>query len=756
VADLTAGAPAATVGAAGEIASRLRDEDGAGAPTVEQVLGHAVWWRAVDTLLERVAPELDPDARAGVVDTVCRRNRVLGTAPDRLLNPPGGPGDLAGKPGDPLLPAALASRRPAPDAATLDELLAVPLGAGDVVDQLRLLADRWRPWLGPLGDQIATSAALLRERHQPRDGGPGPAPVPVFGDGPAGGGEPLPAFSPDADWMPAVVLIAKNTLVWLEQLSRRCDRPIRTLDAIPDAVLDELAGWGVTGLWLIGVWQRSAASARIKELCGMGDQGASAYAVADYRVADELGGEQALADLARRARERGIRLAGDMVPNHMGIDSAWVLEHPDRFLWLPQPPFPSYRYTGPDLSPVPWLSLRIEDHYYDRSDAAVTFQRIDHRTGEVRYVYHGNDGTSTPWNDTAQIDLLDPEAREALIGTILAVARRFPIIRFDAAMVLVRRHVQRLWHPLPGEPGGVPGRGAFPMGQAEFDAALPREFWREVVDRIAAEAPGTLLLAEAFWLLEDYFVRHLGMHRVYNSAFMHMLRDEDNASLRRLLENVLAHDPRILERFVNFLTNPDEETAVAQFGKGDKYFGACALLATLPGLPLLGHGQCEGLEEKYGMEFRRPWRDERPDTGFLAWHERMVFPLLRERRRYAGSATFGLLAATAPDGTDEPDVLAYVVGAPPALVVFNNTARERAARLRETVRQRWLRDGEPGPLARRSLAELLAAPADGEVRLRDSRSGFAVTVTAETLRQEGLTLALPPYGCHVFDEIAPV
>ena len=49
---------------------------------------------------------------------------------------------------------------------------------------------------------------------------------------------------------------------------------------------------------------------------------------------------------------------------------------------------------------------------------------------------------------------------------------------------------------------------------------MPHEFWREVVDRVATEVPGTLLLAEAFWLMEGYFVRTLGMHRVYNSAFM--------------------------------------------------------------------------------------------------------------------------------------------------------------------------------------------------------------------------------------------
>ena len=81
------------------------------------------------------------------------------------------------------------------------------------------------------------------------------------------------------------------------------------------------------------------------------------------------------------------------------------------------------------------------------------------------------------------------------------------------------------------------------MSRAEFDAAMPREFWREVVDRVAAEAPDTLLLAEAFWLLEGYFVRTLGMHRVYNSAFMNMLRDERNAEYRQLIRSTLEFDP---------------------------------------------------------------------------------------------------------------------------------------------------------------------------------------------------------------------
>ena len=758
LAELSDGPPAAALAAAGRIAERLaRDPEPAppaAAPaTTARVLAHAAWWRSLNALLARAVPEHSAAAREQAVAQLCRRNRALGAVPFLLLDPPG----ERGEDGDPW--RAVADRAPAPGAPPLRDLVEPLLALEDPVAQLRLAADRWRPWLGVLADRLAAAAGLAAELAYSRGGGPAPGQSPdtgpatarrTTGTSPAAGA--AAAFSRDADWMGSVVLQAKNTLVWLDQLSRRYGRPVRTLDQVPEEELAELASRGVTALWLIGVWQRSAASARIKELCGMGGQGASAYAVADYRVADELGGEPALARLAERARRHGIRMAGDMVPNHMGIDSDWVLDRPDLFLWVPEPPFPSYRFTGPDLSPRPAaVSIRLEDHYFDRSDAAVVFQHTDHRSGRTRYIYHGNDGTSTPWNDTAQIDLLNPAARERLLETIVAVARRFPVIRFDAAMVLVRRHVQRLWHPRPGEPGGVAGRGAFPMDPAVFDAALPREFWREVVERVQAEAPDTLLLAEAFWLLEDYFVRELGMHRVYNSALMHMLRDRRNAELRELWRKTLADDPRILERFVNFLTNPDEETAAAQFGKGDRYFGAMAVLSTLPGLPLLGHGQCEGYEEKYGMEFRRAWRDEEPDSGFLAWHRRMVFPLLRERRRYAGAAGFGLLEATTPDGAPCPDVLAYRTGGDaPALVLFNNAERPVAALVHRSVPQRWLAGGRPGPVAVRELSDLLP-PAAGGWRLHDPRTGAVLELAAG----EPLRVELPPYGCHVLSAITP-
>ena len=100
------------------------------------------------------------------------------------------------------------------------------------------------------------------------------------------------------------------------------------------------------------------------------------FAVRIIHIADDLGGEAAYNNLRDRAAARGIRLASDMVPNHMGIDSRWVIEHPDWFLSLPYSPYPAYSFNGPDLSNDGRVEIKIEDHYYDRTDAAVVFQRV--------------------------------------------------------------------------------------------------------------------------------------------------------------------------------------------------------------------------------------------------------------------------------------------------------------------------------------------------------------------------------------------
>ena len=647
---------------------------------------------------------------------------------------------------------------------SLVELLRAPArhAPTSLSGQLRYVRDTWRGLLGSdldslmgrLGIAIGIMAEEERPLHQ-RFGGGDRREVhpPSFG----GLGDEPERFSEDSAWMPRIVLMAKSTYVWLDQLSRTFQREVRTLDAVPDEALDRLASWGVTGLWLIGLWQRSKASERIKRMRGNPDAVASAYSLHDYRIADDLGGEAAYSDLRDRAWARGIRLASDMVPNHMGIDSRWLIDHPEWFLSLPRPPYPAYSFTGPDLAPdEPAAGVVLEDHYWNDSDAAVVFKRFDRASGDEQFIYHGNDGTSFPWNDTAQLDFLNPEVREQVIQTILDVARRFPVIRFDAAMVLAKRHVRRLWWPEPGAADSIPSRAQYAMSQAEFDRRMPKEFWREVVDRVAAEVPDTLLLAEAFWMLEGYFVRTLGMHRVYNSAFMHMLRDENVAGYRKLIRETLEFDPEILKRYVNFMTNPDEETALEQFGRGDKYFGATTVLATLPGLPMLGHGQVEGFGEKYGMEFRRATLDEQPDRWLVERHEREIFPLLHRRDWFAEAHDFLLYDFHTDGGAIDEHVLAYSNGHGPtrSLVVFHDRFGSTAGTIRESAAYARKSGGGAKRLVRRSLSEGLGLPDEPAmfVTFRDARTGLAYLRSCRDIHERGLWMALDAYQGHVFWE----
>lgn len=486
-------------------------------------------------------------------------------------------------------------------------------------------------------------------------------------------------FSPDRDWMPKVVLMAKTVLVWLYQLSKKYDREITRLDQIPDEELDLLRDEGFTGLWLIGLWERSYASKRIKQINGNPEAAASAYSLMDYEIAWNLGGWDALGNLRRRCWQRGIRLASDMVPNHTGMDGKWVIEHPDYFVSRKDNPYPQYSFNSENLSQDGRVTIQLEDHYYSKSDCAVCFRRIDNQTGDVTYIYHGNDGTGMPWNDTAQIDFLNPVAREAVIQQIMKVAANFPIIRFDAAMVLAKKHIRRLWYPEPGHGGDIATRSQYALTTDQFEAAIPNEFWREVVDRCAKDMPDTLLLAEAFWMMEGYFTRTLGMHRVYNSAFMNMLKKEENQKYRDTVKNTIKFDPQVLKRFVNFMNNPDEETAVAQFGKGDKYFGVCTLMVTMPGLPMFGHGQIEGFEEKYGMEYTRAYRDEHPDEGLVGRHWHDIFPLMHKRYLFAGVENF-LFYDVWSDGSVNENIFAYSnsTGGESTIVFYNNKY-ERAA-----------------------------------------------------------------------------
>ena len=149
-----------------------------------------------------------------------------------------------------------------------------------LLDQIQYIIREWAEMLPEsFITLLKSSMDYINEEQKDHGFGGAPGPIPVV-DFSSEINE-YEAFSSDSNWMPCVVMIAKSTLVWLDQLSKQYKRPITSLDQIPDEELDIMQHRGITALWLIGLWQRSEASKTIKHLCGNPDAVASAYSLKD-------------------------------------------------------------------------------------------------------------------------------------------------------------------------------------------------------------------------------------------------------------------------------------------------------------------------------------------------------------------------------------------------------------------------------------------------------------------------------------------
>jgi len=177
-------------------------------------------------------------------------------------------------------------------------------------------------------------------------------------------------------------------------------------------------------------------------------------------------------------------------------------------------------------------------------------------------------------------------------------------------------------------------------------------------------------------------------------------------------------------------------------------------MATMPGLPMLGHGQVEGLTEKYGMEFQRPRLDETADGGLVSRHEFQLFPLLRRRRIFAEVDRFLLYDFETTDQSVDENVFAYSneVGGERSLVVYNNRYGDTRGRIRLSTAVAHREDGGERTLVRTALGEGIGLPdnEDGWIVFRDAVADLEYLRSCVELRSEGLYLELGAYRLHCF------
>lgn len=376
-----------------------------------------------------------------------------------------------------------------------------------------------------------------------------------------------------------------NTWAWLTELRASVAHPV-TLADVPEPALTKLADRGFDAVWLMGVWCRSPASARVaRQHAGLqaefrealpdytaDDVVGSPYAVYDYRVAPELGGDEALAALRVRLADVGIRLILDFVPNHLAVDHPWVAEHPEVML----------RGSADEARQQP-------GNYFQEG-----------HTGCGPVFAHGRDPLFDGWTDTVQLDYRKPDTRLAMTRVLQSIAAKCDGVRCDMAMLVLSDILRRTW-----------GGEVIPAGA---------EFWSEAIPQVRAQAPGFLFLAEAYWGTE-WILQQLGFDYVYDKSLYDCLRAGEITAAR----DHLRADLRVQSRLARFIENHDEQRAVQAFGT-ERSRAAAVIALTLPGLRLFHEGQLAGQRFRTPVQLGRR-RSERPDPELLPFYEGLLSAL---------------------------------------------------------------------------------------------------------------------------------
>lgn len=362
------------------------------------------------------------------------------------------------------------------------------------------------------------------------------------------------------------ILYEIHTRVWLRELSAKASARI-TLANVPEEEIERWASLGFTHIWLMGIWTtgpRALAQARThwERFWRNDDEGArvlspsdvlaSPYAIAAYEVCDEVGGDEALRRFRFRLRQHGLGLILDFVPNHTGLDHAWLSRRPGLFV------------HGAGLP---------------RDDG--TFEINDHSGS--RAMAHGRDPYFPPWTDTAQLDYRCVETHRVMVKELERISDLCDGVRCDMAMLLLRKVFDKTWRH-------------FPCHHRETG----EEFWPAAIAAVRHKHPHFLFIAEAYWDLEPELLE-AGFDFTYNKRVYDYLIRRDPKGLR----SFLCQLPRsVLERGVHFLENHDEKRIAGLLSPSEHRVAALLMMA-LPGLRFLYEGQIEGARRFSRIQFGR-------------------------------------------------------------------------------------------------------------------------------------------------------
>jgi hypothetical protein len=356
------------------------------------------------------------------------------------------------------------------------------------------------------------------------------------------------------------LLMQLNTRVLVNELSATLGRTA-TLDDIPDARLDELALTGYHIIYLLGVWRTGefglykSKKLLAQDPCMKGFSedavGSSPFAITDYAVAEDLGGDDALDRLSARIRARRMRVIVDFVPNHVAIDHPWIHSHP---------------------------------HFIIQS------RNFEHRRDPTGYFSVGNAHFAfgrgllwEPWEDTAQLNYGEPELREEMCRILRKIAGMVDGVRCDVAMLVEQELLLSTW-----------GSQLEPARDPSLQATT--EFWPRACEEARSVNPHFVFIAESYWEREKPL-----MDKGFDFCYDKVLYDRIVQGEAEGVHQLLDLDREYQDKLVRFIENHDEDRIAAVLPNTDQHMAAAVLMLTAPGLHFVHDGQQEGRTRRVSM-----------------------------------------------------------------------------------------------------------------------------------------------------------
>jgi len=230
----------------------------------------------------------------------------------------------------------------------------------------------------------------------------------------------------------------------------------------------------------------------------------------------------------------------DFVPNHMGPDHLWVMDHPEYF--------------------VPGTEVDLEQ-------SPQNYKRVKSRRGDSILAY-GRDPYFSGWPDTVQLDYCNPATTEAMSQELLRISGQCDGVRCDMAMLVLPEVIEKTW-----------GHSAQP-------------FWPIIIKAVREKVPGFCFMAEVYWDME-WTLQQQGFDYTYDKRLYDRLTEGHARAVREHFHAGLDYQ----EKLARFLENHDEPRAAATFEQKN-HEAAAVITFFSPGLRFFHQGQFEGRKKR--------------------------------------------------------------------------------------------------------------------------------------------------------------